>query len=196
MKRTVLLIAACIALTTVAGAYAAAKITGRQIKDSTITGKDVKNRSLTPTDFRGSVRGSRGLTGAQGPQGAPGAQGPAGPSVVGQLTVVKSAQVPYGPSDVVKSAIAFCPSGQRAVSGGGFNNGDEQLASTEPTDDRSGWTVIGVDLVDSGGEYVQATAVCGPAGTAVAASSRARARAVAELNRQAAKIAQQYDAKR
>ena len=194
MKRTVLLIAACIALTTVAGAYAAAKITGRQIKDSTITGKDVKNRSLTPTDFRGSVRGPRGLTGAQGPQGAQGAQGPAGPSVVGQLSVVKSAQVPYGPSDVVMSAIAFCPSGQRAVSGGGINVGDEELASTQPTDDRSGWAVIGVDLVDSGGEYVQATAVCGPANTAIAASSRARARA--ELNRQAAKVARAYDAKR
>ena len=94
------------------------------------------------------------------------------------------------------SAIAFCPAGQRAVSGGGTNIADEQLAETQPTDDRSGWGVIGVDLVDSGGEYVQATAVCGPAGTAVAASSRARARAVAELNRQAAKIAQQYDAKR
>ena len=194
MKRTVLLIAACIALTTVAGAYAAAKITGRQIKDGTITGKDVKNRSLSPTDFRGSVRGPRGLTGAQGAQGAPGPQGPAGPSSVGQLTVVKSAQVPYGPSDVVMSAIAFCPSGQRAVSGGGVNVGDEELASTQPTDDRSGWAVIGVDLVDSGGEYVQATAVCGPASTAIAASSRARARA--ELNRQAAKVAQAHGAKR
>jgi hypothetical protein len=196
MKRTVLLIAACIALTAVGGAYAAAQITGRQIKNSTITGKDVKNRSLTPKDFRGSVRGPRGLTGAQGPQGAPGAQGPAGPSAVGQLTLVKSAQVPYGPSEVAKAAIAFCPAGQRAVSGGGINIGDEELAATQPTDDRSGWTVIGVDLIENGGEYVQATALCAPTNVAVAGSSRARARAHAELNRQAANVARAHGPKR
>jgi hypothetical protein len=56
--------------------YAAIKITGKQIKDSSLTGKDVKNRSLTKKDFKGSVTGPRG---AQGAQGGTGPTGPAGP---------------------------------------------------------------------------------------------------------------------
>lgn len=152
-------------------AYAGATITGKNIKNSSVTGKDVKNKSLTKRDFRGSVRGSRGAT------------GPQGPSVVGQMTVVRSAQVFFGPSDVAQAAIAFCPSGSRVVSGGGVSVSDEQLAASEATGDRSGWFVIGVDAVDSGGDYVQAQALCAPAGQAVAAgSSKSKTRAkVAQL---------------
>jgi hypothetical protein len=73
------------ALTGTAVATTSALITGNQIKNSSITGADVKNKSLTPRDFRGSVRGPRGLTGLaglqgpQGPQGLQGTQGPQGP---------------------------------------------------------------------------------------------------------------------
>lgn len=136
------------------------------MKNSSLTGKDVKNKSLTGADFRGSVRGPRGF---QGPQGA---QGPAGPTAVGQITVVRSPQVAYGPSDIVQIAIAFCPAGQRVISGGGVNIADEELAMTEAASDRSSWAVIGVDLTADGGEYVQAQALCAPAGQAVAASRR------------------------
>src|SRR5215210_872072 len=174
------------------GAVAASQITGKQIKDSSITGKDVKNKSLTKRDFRGSVRGARGFAGPAGPAGP---QGPAGPTVVGQLTIVKSAQVPYGPADTVMGAQAFCPAGQRVVSGGGTNVGDEQLAATEPNDSRTGWFVIGVDRVDNGGEYVQATAVCGPANQAVAASTQSRARARTALANRVALIARQQGAR-
>jgi hypothetical protein len=55
-----------------------ALITGKQIKNGSITGLDVKNKSLTPKDFRGSVRGPRGLAGAAGPAGAAGTPGAAG----------------------------------------------------------------------------------------------------------------------
>jgi hypothetical protein len=150
---------------TAGGAVAATQITGSMIARGTITGKNVKNDSLTPTDFRGSVRGPRGRQGAQG------AQGPPGPTALGQVTTVTSAQVPYGPSDTVQTAIAFCPTGQRAISGGGANVADEQLAASIPSGARSGWGVIGVDLVDNGGEYVQAYALCAPAGQAVAAKA-------------------------
>lgn len=160
-------------------AYAAATITGKNIKNSSITGKDVKNKSLTKRDFRGSVRGPRGAQGAQGPQG---------PSAVGQITVVRSPQVFFGPSDVVQSAIAFCPAGNRVVSGGGVSVTDEQLAATEATGDRSGWLVIGVDTVDDGGEYVQAQALCAPAGQAIAAGTT-KSRAKAKVARLEAKIA-------
>ena len=153
-------------------AYAAATITGKDIKNSSITGKDVKRKSLTKKHFRGSVRGAPGAPGAIGPQG------PAGPSVLGQLTVVRSPQVFFGPSDFAQSATAFCPPGFRVVSGGGFSISDEQVAASLATGDRSGWGVIGIDQAPTGGEYVQAQALCAPAGQAVAAAAdRSRGRA-------------------
>jgi hypothetical protein len=144
------------------GAVAATQITGSQIVNGSVTGKDVKNRSLSKSDFRGSVRG---------PRGSRGAQGPPGPTVLGQVTTVSSAQVAYGPSDTVQSAIAYCPAGQRVISGGGVNVADEQLGASIPAGARIGWGVIGVDLTDNGGEYVQAYALCAPAGQAVAAKA-------------------------
>ena len=74
----VAMLALFVALSGTAVATTSALITGRQIKNGSITGLDVKNRSLTPRDFRGSVRGPRGLTGSAGPQGAQGAAGAAG----------------------------------------------------------------------------------------------------------------------
>jgi hypothetical protein len=175
MKGTIGLIAVTALLLGATGAGAAALIDGGDVKNSSLTGKDVKNKSLTRLDFRGSVRGPRGF---QGPQGA---QGPAGPTAVGQIAVVRSPQVAYGPSDFVQTAIAFCPAGQRVISGGGVNIGDEQLAMTEALGDRSGWAVIGVDRVDDGGEYIQAQALCAPTGQAVAARrSTARAEVAAK----------------
>lgn len=153
-------------------AYAAAKITGAQIKDGTVTSADIRNNSLTTADLsNGAVNAMRGHAGPAGPAGPAGAAGPAGPSVVGALNTVSSAQVPFGPTDVVMGAVAYCPSGQRVVSGGGISVSDEQIAASEPTTDRAGWVVIGIDLSDDGGEYVQAQALCAPAGTAVAASA-------------------------
>jgi hypothetical protein len=164
------------------GAVAAATITGKQIKDGSVTGKDVKTRSLLANDFKSGQL-------PRGPQGLPGPQGPAGPSLVGGSNLVSSAQVPYGPSDLVMTAIAFCPAGQRVISGGGVNIGDEQLAISMPTSDRSGWAVAGVDLVDNGGEYVQAQAICAPAGQAVAAGVRSHAEVKRSFKRLAAKVA-------
>jgi hypothetical protein len=103
----------------------------------------------------------------------------------GQITVVTSAPVGYGPTDIVQTAIAYCPAGQRAVGGGGANIGDEELAASVATVNRSGWGVIGVDLVDNGGEYVQAQALCAPSGQAVAAN---RSAARAQMSRLARRI--------
>jgi hypothetical protein len=181
--RNIAMIAVVALLVAAVTATAQGLITGAQIKNDTVTGQDVKNRSLTQRDFKGVLTGPRGRTGArgpQGPQGLPGptgAQGPPGPTALGQITVVQSAQVPFGPSDLVQSATAFCPAGQRAVSGGGVSVSDEQLAATQSAAGRLGWTVIGVDLVDNGGEYVQAQALCAPQNQAVAARlNRAKVR--------------------
>jgi hypothetical protein len=78
----VAMLALFVAMGGTAIAAGSALITGKQIKNSSITGADVKNKSLTPKDFRGSVRGPRGLQGPKGDKGdkgdtgAPGAPNP------------------------------------------------------------------------------------------------------------------------
>ena len=63
--------------------YAAATITGRDIKNSSLTGVDVRNGTLLKKDFKkGSL--PRGATGAQGPAGPTGAAGlPGTPGATG-----------------------------------------------------------------------------------------------------------------
>jgi hypothetical protein len=46
--------------------YAAATITGADVKNSSLTGKDVKNKSLSVKDFKGSVAGPQGPAGPAG----------------------------------------------------------------------------------------------------------------------------------
>jgi hypothetical protein len=73
--------------------YAAIKVTGKNVKDSSLTGKDVKNSSLTGIDVKnGSLlaadfgggqlpagpQGPKGDTGAKGDKGEPGGQGAKG----------------------------------------------------------------------------------------------------------------------
>jgi hypothetical protein len=73
--------------------YAAIKVTGKTVQDSSLTGKDVKNSSLTGVDIRnGSLlaadlgggplpagaQGPKGDTGAKGDKGEPGGQGAKG----------------------------------------------------------------------------------------------------------------------
>ena len=105
----------------------------------------------------------------------------------GQITLVRSPQVPFSSTSVVQSAQAFCPAGQKVISGGGVAIADQELAASDTNDSRTGWFVMGIDEVDNGGEYVQATALCAPSGQAVAASrGKARAevaRRVRELER-------------
>jgi hypothetical protein len=164
-----------------------------------ITSKDIKNGTISTADLSTSAKRSlRGVTGPRGAAGSPGPQGPqgpAGPSAVGAITTIKSAQVPFGPRDVVMGAVAMCPAGQKALSGGGISVSDQELAASEPTNDRSGWFVIGIDLTENGGEYVQATALCAPAGQAVAASAPSRARIDRQIAALAAKIKQQIRAR-
>ena len=154
-------------------------ITGSQIKDGTIASKDLSSAA------KRALKGSRGSTGPQGATGATGAPGAAGPSATGQAHLVMSAQVPFG-SEVVQTATAFCPAGEKVVSGGGAVIGDT-MNVTIPTIDRAGWAVIGVDITDNGGEYVQASAICAPTGKAML-SGASRADAKAQVARMAEKV--------
>jgi hypothetical protein len=147
---------------------------GGDIKNSSLTGKDVKNRSLTKSDFRGSVRGPRGL---QGPQGVP------GPINVSGLQIVAGPQVTVPPADAVTglphyaSSIAFCPPGQRVVSGGGsvISAYLDGLAVSEPNNNRTSWFVIAGNNSDLTSGTVQAEALCAGANAAVVARSNRRA---------------------
>ena len=57
-------------------AYAAATISGANIKDGTVTGRDVKNRSIGAKELTRKARNA--LAAKPGPQGVPGAPGPQG----------------------------------------------------------------------------------------------------------------------
>lgn len=72
------------------GAYAAGKITGKQIAANAITSSKIKNGTIAPVDLSSATKrtmagpagatGARGATGATGARGATGATGPAGPA--------------------------------------------------------------------------------------------------------------------
>jgi hypothetical protein len=61
------------------GAYAATRITGRDVVDGSLSGVDVRNGSLTGNDVRDASLLARDFRPGQLPRGATGAQGPAGP---------------------------------------------------------------------------------------------------------------------
>jgi hypothetical protein len=108
--------------------YAAATITGGDVKNNSLTSKDIKNKSIKKKDLAFNV-----TSGIQGPQGAPGAQGPAGtPGAQGDPGVPggTGATGPQGPGGAVGTSApgtAFSDllnpdvvSDQAQVSAGGF----------------------------------------------------------------------------
>jgi hypothetical protein len=154
-----------------------------------ITGKDIKNGTIKLADLSAGTRAA--LKGHTGPRGA---QGASGLSAISQLGTIASPEEPFG-SEIVASATAYCPSGQRAISGGGVSISDEEIAASLPTPGRTGWFVIGVDLIDDGGtSYVQAVANCAPLGSAVAASAPSRAADKRYIARMTAKLAAEVHA--
>ena len=123
------LIAAVVAAVISAGtatATTAIVITGAQIKDGTVQAKDLSAKA------RRSLRGQRGPQGARGPAGAPGANGL--PGAVGAPGAAGAAGAPGGfdpnklqyivgpdvvvPPGAAGGAVAFCPAGTSAISGG------------------------------------------------------------------------------
>jgi hypothetical protein len=129
-------------------AYAAATITGSNIKDGTVTGKDVKNRSLGTGKLSASavssLAGQPGPAGPQGDKGSPGPTGLAGPAGPKGETGAAGPAGPEGPqgsrglpgpsgvsgweyrvSDGIRLGIygvgttrALCSSGKKALGGG------------------------------------------------------------------------------
>ncbi len=171
-------------------AYAAAKVTGKQVKDSSLTGKDIKNGSLSASELSDDALDK--LQGTPGPAGPAGPAGVPGPSAVAAMTPVTSAQAIF--PNYAASATAACPAGQRVVSGGGVSISPYGLISSQANASRTGWFVIGGTPDPSlTGQYVQAYALCAPAGVAVASSrsnDEAKIRAaVADANKRLAAMA-------
>lgn len=171
---------AAVALTalicTAATAGAASLITSAQIKNGTIQTRDLS--SSAKRTLKGNA-GTRGATGQRGPAG------PAGPSAVGQLARYESTTT-VAPFDA-GYAIAACPAGQRAVSGGYVSiSADGEAFFSYDAGTRAGWAV-GLDNLDSSVEGdLTAYVYCAPAGVAVAAGdarSRLRARARGNVER-------------
>lgn len=137
-------LALCIALG--GTSYAAVKVTGADIRNSSLTGADIRNGSLKSRDVRdGSLTGSDvrdgSLAGAdvadgsllagdfaagQLPAGAPGLAGPPGPAGPGGLTdvVTRIGTAALDPDDTAE-ARAACEQGEFAVGGGAGYDGDE-----------------------------------------------------------------------
>ena len=163
-------------------AYAAATITGKNIKNGTITGKDVKNRTLgtkkLTTSAISSLSGQRGPagplgekgdrgpagpsgqtgdTGPDGPQGPAGARGPSG--ISGLEYSVNNPGIYVAPNSTGGGYVR-CPPGKKALGGGAsVDSGSVYVATSAPLDNGTGWTVKFANK-SSIGVSVYAWAVC------------------------------------
>jgi hypothetical protein len=98
--------------------YAAIKVTGKNVKDSSLTGRDVKNSSLTTSDVRNRSllaqdfkagqlpAGPQGIPGTNGEKGDKGNQGERGPSDGWAVPLVGgAAEVSLPPGQYVAQAV-------------------------------------------------------------------------------------------
>lgn len=117
-----------------------------------VTSAQIKNGTIKPADLSPALRRSIAQTGPPGPAGAPG---------LSQVEVVTGAS-DYALGSGYRSAIASCPSGKRAVSGGGAVEGTAgpQMNITRPTAADDGWSATGYWASGAGAWQVTAYAVC------------------------------------
>lgn len=164
-------------------AYAAATVTGSNVKDGTITGKDIKDRSLGTEDLSAravsSLTGRPGPAGPAGPAGANGAKGekgdrgPAGPNGLAGPAGPRGEQGPAGPSgmsgfqyiakradtDILKDKYlrwsVDCPNGKKALGGGVSTSSpyETRVIESAPTGESTGW---GVGVKNEGGPTMAA----------------------------------------
>ena len=100
--------------------YAAIKVTGKNVKDSSLTGKDLKNNSVTGADVKGLGTGDvtdGALLGSDfksgqlpaGAQGAKGDKGDAGTAGTAGAGGSQGVQGPPGPTAAAKASKNFAP---------------------------------------------------------------------------------------
>ena len=122
-----------------------------QLKKNAVTGPKVKNGSLTPADFKpGTLQ--------PGPAGPKGDKGDRGPSGISGYKVVLSNGMTLNPGQT-QSAIAVCPTGEKAI-GGGFNGSPGAVVEWSMTDAKyeTWWVKAHNDAATQG--WIQAVAIC------------------------------------
>jgi hypothetical protein len=155
-----LVLAAGLALVLATGgtAGAAAMITGKQIKDSSVTGRDIADKSLTAADFSGSVAGPAGPAGAAGAEGAagpagpqgdrgaagtPGAIGPAGPAGPAGPPGISGYEYRIQRQDFSGRGFntwqVSCTGNKRALGGGVSGNFLFEVSESAPAGEARGW---------------------------------------------------------
>jgi hypothetical protein len=128
-----------------------------QLKSNAVNSAKVKNASLRSADF-GPGQIPRGPQGPAGPQGPPGASGV-------QLISGSGASNSSSP----KTQQQDCPSGKRAVGGGGVITGaltNTFLSISRPTDPGTGWIATGRESTggNAGSWAVQTWVICATIG--------------------------------
>jgi hypothetical protein len=127
-----------------------------QLKNNAVNSAKVKNASLRALDFApGQI--------PQGPTGPAGPQGPQGKTGVSGLQMLSGTGTSNSSSP--KSQQQDCPSGKRAVGGGGVLVGSISntfLWTSRPTDAGTGWIASGRETSggNSGSWAVQTWVVC------------------------------------
>jgi hypothetical protein len=127
-----------------------------QLRNNAVNSAKVRNASLRAADFApGQIpRGPQGPAGPQGAQGQPGASGL-------QLASGTGASNSTSP----KSQQQDCPSGKRALGGGGVLTGSISntfIVASRPTDAGTGWIATGRESSagNAGSWAVQTWVVC------------------------------------
>jgi hypothetical protein len=128
-----------------------------QLKSNAVNSAKVKNASLRSADF-GPGQIPRGPQGPAGPQGPPGASGV-------QLISGSGASNSSSP----KTQQQDCPSGKRALGGGGVITGaltNTFLSISRPTDPGTGWIATGRESTggNAGSWAVQTWVICATIG--------------------------------
>jgi hypothetical protein len=136
--------------------------------------------------------GARGAVGPEGPRGAQGPPGPKGESglsvPLSSLTKVESTEASYAFEPSLGAyqaiAIALCPEGQTAISGGMYTRGVPFATLSLATSSGTGWGVATLMNLPSPGDTIAAVAYCAKEGAAVIASQNrpTLAQARAELS--------------
>ena len=148
----------------------------KQIKPSVLKSLSGKRGPRGATGATGAI-GLTGAAGAKGPTGNEGKQGPPGPTALSGLTEVRFEvtleETKPGSERFAGFAVAECPEGSHAISGGMELFGEEpieEVSEREPAEFGSGdaWGVFATFKQPTGS--VEAIAYCATAGDAVKAS--------------------------
>jgi len=155
---------ACLALFIALGGsvYAAGKMSGKQIKPSSLPGNRIKPKTITPNRIK-----PNSLTGTQINEGTL-----TGVSAAALADVQYEAVTGELPSETrVGTLTANCPPGSYAIGGGATLSDEERgvVNSSGPSPLRTGWTASGYSWYWSSRPKMTVTAVCvvvqKPAGT-------------------------------